>query len=223
MSRLRAVLLLALAAVTLGLQLGLAVPALAHTTRTAGAYTLTVGWKTEPTYVGVQNAVQLFVHDAHGTALDDIGDNLKVVVVYGSRQSPPLALEASFDPDTGLGVHGEFDAAIIPTQPGDYTFRFQGAIDGQSVDQSFTSGPDTFDTVQAPVGIEFPTQDPTAGQLGTSISRINPRVQAALSAARDAHDSSDTAETLGIGALVVAVVLGGSGLALGLAARRRVS
>ena len=203
------------------LGVGLAGPAQAHTSRVVGAYTMTVGWKVEPTYVGVQNAVQLFVHDAKGAPLDDIGNGLKVVVVFSSKQSPPLGLEPSFDPDTGLGTHGEFDAAIIPTEPGDYTFHFTGAINGQSVDQSFSSGPDTFDTVAAPTAIEFPSQDPTAGALATSISRINPRVAAAAVAARDAHSSSTTALSLAVVALAVAVVLGGAGLGIGLRAGRK--
>ena len=204
-----------------GLGVGLAGPAEAHTSRVVGAYTMTVGWKVEPTYVGVQNAVQLFVHDAKGTPLDDIGNGLKVVVLFSSKQSPPLDLEPSFDADTGLGTHGEFDAAVIPTQPGDYTFHFTGAINGQPVDQSFSSGPQTFDTVAVPTGIEFPTQDPTAGALATSISRINPRLASAVATARDAHSSSTAALSLAIVALAVAVIVGGAGLGMGLSSRRK--
>ena len=206
-----------------GLILALAGPASAHETRTVGAYTFTVGWKVEPTYVGVQNAVQLFVHDAKGNALDDIGDSLKVVVIYGTQQSSPLSLDASFDPDTGLGTHGEFDAAIIPTQPGDYTFHFTGSIGSQQIDQRFTSSDTTFDTVKTPVGIEFPGKDPTAGQLATSISRIDPRVSAAKSTADSASSSASTAQVLGIIGIVAGVVLGGAGLAVGLSARGRSS
>ena len=204
-----------------GLVIGLAGPASAHETRTVGAYNFTVGWKQEPTYVGVQNAVQLFVHDAQGKALDDIGDNLKVAVLFGSQQSAPLDLAASFDPDTGLGTHGEFDAAIIPTQPGNYTFHFTGSIGSQQIDQRFTSSDTTFDTVKVPTGIEFPTQDPTAGQLATSISRIDPRVSAAKTIADSASSSASTAKTLGIIGIVTGVVLGGAGLATGLSSRRR--
>ena len=206
-----------------GLILGLAGPASAHETRTVGAYTFTVGWKVEPTYVDVQNAVQLFVHDAKGNALDDIGDSLKVVVIYGSQQSAPLSLDASFDPDTGLGTHGEFDAAIIPTQPGNYTFHFTGSIGSQQIDQRFTSSDTTFDTVKTPVGIEFPAKDPTAGQLATALSRVDPRVSAARSAADSASSSASTATALGIIGIVAGVVLGGAGLAVGLSVRRRSS
>ena len=51
-----------------------------------------------------------------------------------AETSGPLDLEPSFDPDTGLGTHGEFDAAIIPTQPGNYTFHFYGSINGQPIE-----------------------------------------------------------------------------------------
>ena len=51
-----------------------------------GAYQFTVGWLVEPTYVGVQNAVQLLVHDAKGSPVDDIGDGLKVQVLFGSQK-----------------------------------------------------------------------------------------------------------------------------------------
>jgi hypothetical protein len=220
MSLMRKVLTPALA-LTLGLGVGVAGPAEAHTTRTVGTYRMTVGWRTEPAYVGIQNAVQLFVHDAKGDAVDDIGNALRVVVVIGSRQSPPLALEPSFDPDTGLGTHGEFDTPIIPTQPGDYTFHFTGAINGQPIDQSFSSGPDTFDTVTAPTAIEFPSQDPTAGQLAASVNRINPRVASAAGAAHDARDSSHTALILAVVALALALGLGGAGLGVELGAHRK--
>ncbi len=215
MSRLRLVLAAPLALLSTALLIvGLAGPASAHVSKNLGPYTITTGWQTEPTYVGSQNAVQLFVHDAQGNAVDDIGDGLKVIVSYGNQKTDQLDLMPSFDPDTNLGNHGEFDAAIIPTQPGNYTFHFVGNIKGLPVDQSFTSSDQTFDVVKAPSSIQFPTQAPTASQLAASVNHANSRINSASS-------SSDTALALGIAALAVAVLLGGTGLALGLTARRR--
>src|SRR5581483_11038555 len=99
-------------------------PAYAHEQRQVGAFLFTVGWSSEPTYVGQPNDVQLFIHDAKGNPVDDIGSppTIQLEVSFGSQTSAPLDLEPSFDPDTGLGTHGEFDASIIPTQVGDYTF-----------------------------------------------------------------------------------------------------
>src|ERR1700738_5069030 len=99
-----------------------AVPAWGHEQRQVSAYQLTVGWQHEPTYVGVENAVQLFIKDAKGNPIDDLGSppSLQVTVSTGAKTSDPLDLKASFDPDTSLGTHGEFDAAVIPTTPGIY-------------------------------------------------------------------------------------------------------
>ena len=48
-------------------------PASAHEQRKVGAYQFTVGWQREPTYAGVQNAIQLFLKDTSG---DDPGAGL---------------------------------------------------------------------------------------------------------------------------------------------------
>jgi hypothetical protein len=204
-------------------------PAFAHTTKTVGNYQFTVGWQHEPTYVGVQNGVALFVHDASGNPVDDLGaTGLKVQVVFSGQTSDPLIMQASFDPDTKLGTHGEFDAAIIPTRPGDYTFHFTGDINGQKIDESFTSGPQTFDTAKAPSPIEFPAKDPTIAELADGFNRLGPRVDAArvttaqaLAKAKSAQSSATAATTLAIVALVAGLAVGGAGLRSAIRARRK--
>jgi hypothetical protein len=198
----------------------IATPASAHEVRQVGAYQLTVGWEHEPTYTGVENAVQIFIKDSKGNPVDDLGDppSLKVQVINGSQTSDPLDLNASFDPDTGLGMHGEFDAAIVPTVPGDYTFHLTGSINGQTIDQKFTSSPTTFDPVKDPTEIQFPAKTPSNGQLATSISRLDTR---ATTAAKNAKDSASTAKTLAIVGIAVGVVLGGAALIVALSARKR--
>jgi hypothetical protein len=207
-----------------------AAPAFAHEQRQVGAYQFTVGWQHEPTYAGEQNAVQLFIKDAKGKPVDDIGapPSLQVEVITCSQKSDPLVLEPSFDEDTGLGTHGEFDAAIIPTRPGDYTFHFSGTIDGQKVDQSFTSSDQTFESVKEPSAIEFPAKDPSTGDLATNVDRLNPRVDNAVSAAdastktaSSAESTASSAQHLALAALIVGILLGGAGLLIGLSARRR--
>jgi len=199
----------------------LAAPALAHETRQVGSYQLAVGWTHEPTYVGVENGVQIFIHDAAGNPVDDLGNptSLKVAAIYGHQTSAPLDLEPSWDPDTGLGTHGEWDAALTPTQPGVYTFHLTGSINGQPVDEKFTSSDTTFDSVADPLAIEFPTQTPTVEALAQAQTRAEPRIAAAQAAAHSAQSSVDTAEVLAIVALVVAVVAGGAALFVSL--RRR--
>ena len=195
-------------------------PASAHEERKVGAYQLTVGWAHEPTYTGVENAVQIFIKDAKGNPVDDLGDppSLKVQVINGSQTSDPLDLKASFDPDTGEGTHGEFDASIIPTVPGDYTFHLTGSINGQNIDEKFTSSDKTFDPVKDPTEVQFPAKVPSNSQLAQSISRNETR---AASVAKSAKDSADTAKTLAIVGIAVGVVLGGAGLIVALTSRRR--
>jgi hypothetical protein len=219
----------ALLAVLATLVLVPASPAFAHEQRQVGAYQFTVGWEHEPTYTGFENGVQLFIKDAKGNPVDDLGDppSIKVQVVSGGQTSDPLDLKASFDADTGLGTHGEFDAAFIPTAPGNFTFHLTGTVNGQKVDESFTSSDKTFDPVKDPAEIEFPAKVPTNAQLATSISRITPRVDTAMSlaqadqrAAKKAKDQAATATTLAIVAIAVGVVIGLLGIIIGRSGRR---
>jgi hypothetical protein len=200
-----------------------ALPAAAHEQRQVGAYQFAVGWQQEPTYVGSLNAVQVFIHDAKGNPVDDLGDppSLQVTATTGGKTSSPLALESSFDPDTGLGTHGEFNAPLIPTSPGTYSFHFTGTVNGQQINETFTSSDSTFDNVVEPTPIEFPAQQPSTADLSTSISRLGPRVDTAAAAASSAHDKASTAATLSIVAIIVAVVLGVVSLVVALSARRR--
>jgi hypothetical protein len=198
-------------------------PAFAHEQRTVGKYKLAVGWQTEPTYAGFPNAVQVLVNDANGNPVADLGNppSIKAEVTTGTQKSDPLVFKPSFDADTGSGTKGEFNGAIVPTRPGVYTFRIFGTINGQAIDEKFTSSDATFDSVREPAEVEFPVKDPSAGQLATNIERISPRVDAAAKAATSATDRASNADTLALVALIVGVVIGGAGLVTGLAARRR--
>ncbi|HEX3539374.1 MAG TPA: hypothetical protein VHT75_02915 [Acidimicrobiales bacterium] len=206
------------------LSLFAAAPAFAHEQRTVGAYMFTVGWQHEPTYTGTLNAVQLFIHDVKGNPIDDIGSppTLQVTVATGTpaKTSDPLELKASFDPDTSLGMHGEFDAAVIPTAPGTYMFHFTGTLGGQKIDEKFISSDKTFDNVADPTAVEFPAAVPTGAALSTSISRLTPRVDNAVTVGGSARDRAGSATTLAVVALVVGGVLGVAGIAVGLTARR---
>ena len=202
--------------------LGLATPALAHEVRKVGAYQLTVGWQHEPVYAGTENAVQIFIHDSSGAPVDDLGNpvTLKVQVIFGSKTSDYLDLGPSFDEDTGLGTHGEWDAAITPTEPGNYTFHLTGSIHGQAIDQKFTSGPETFNAVDDPATVEFPTKTPSAQQQAAAITRLQATTADAASDASSAKDSASTATTVGVVAIVLAVVLGGVAIGLALTGRK---
>jgi hypothetical protein len=200
-----------------------ATAAFAHEQRQVGAYQLTVGWLNEPTYVDAQNAVIVIIKEAQGNLVDDFGDQqkLQVTVSTGNQTSTPLDMAASFDPDSGLGTHGEFLANIMPTRSGDYTFHFTGTIRGQKIDEKFTSGPKTFNTVDEPTASQFPVKDPSIGQLSGLTNRLSSRLDAGVAAAKSKADSASSKATigvvLGIIGIVVGGVLGGGGL---MAARR---
>jgi hypothetical protein len=195
--------------VALGLLLPLgllaAAPAYAHEVRYVGAYRFVVGWGTEPTYVGQENSVQLILsYRATGKPVINLGNSLRVTVIYGS-QSMVSGLEPTFDPDTGLGTPGDYRAWLFPTAPGNYTFHFTGTIGSQAINQSFTSGPTTFNTVQDPTASEFPLQTPTMTELSQRVSASLPRL-ATSSAASRAQLFGIVGLAVGAAGLVVALV-----------------
>jgi hypothetical protein len=195
----------AVLALTLPVGLLAAAPAWAHEVRDVGAYRFVVGWGTEPAYVGQENSVQMILSDrATGKPVVNLGNSLKVTVIYGS-QSMVFALEPTFDPDTGLGTPGDYRAWLFPTAPGNYTFHFSGTIGSQHVDQSFTSGPTTFNTVQDPTASEFPVQTPTMTELSQRVNVSLPRL-ATSSAASRAQLFAIVGLAVGAAGLAVALV-----------------
>jgi lipoprotein-anchoring transpeptidase ErfK/SrfK len=194
--------------------LALSAPAFAHEERTVGAYQIVVGWGDEPAYAGQKNSVQLILATKAGKPVLNLGDSLKVEVVFGEQQME-LSFEPAFDVEEGFGTPGDYRAWIIPTTPGTYTFHLVGAIGKQKVDERFTSGPTTFDDVADPAEVEFPTKVPTGTELSERLDREIPRVNAAIASARSqAEDRADTARTLA----VVGIVIGAVGLLLAVVA-----
>jgi hypothetical protein len=181
-----------------------AAPALAHEGRRLGDLELVVGFGTEPAYAGEVNSVQLIVEHA-GAPVLDVADTLEVEVSFGDG-SVQLPLEPAF------GSPGEYRAWFIPTAAGRYGFHFTGTIDDEDVDETFTSGPDTFSDVQDPATIAFPAVDaPTTTQLAELIGRVEPRLSgeiedaraAALARAAEVADDVSSAQTFGLIGLIV--------------------
>jgi len=204
--------------VLLALVVGVCAPAFAHVERTVGKYKFTVGWGDEPTYAGFRNSVQLILADSKGKPVTDLGDSLSVTVEF-SGQTVTYPLETTFDPDSGEGTPGDYRAFFIPTRPGNYTFHFTGSIHGQKVDQSFTSGPTTFDPVKDPTDAMFPAKDPSAGDLANRLQAVDTRTGLARTAADKGKSTANTALILAI----IGLALGASGLVVGVAGRRKKS
>ena len=179
-----------------------AAPALAHVDHSQGNLTIAVGFATEPAYAGQPNAVQLLVSRAERPVTDLATGDLSVEIGFGGQTTTVPA-----DPDFEVGewgTPGDYRAPFIPTQPGAYTFHVTGAVDGTDVDFSVTSGPKTFSDVVDPAAAMFPPIDaPSAADLATKVTVQAARTDAAISSAQR---SADTARTVAIGAIVVAIV-----------------
>src|SRR5438034_221807 len=150
----------------------LATPVAAHIVKQVGPYSVAIGWVHEPTYVGELNAVQVVIKDAKGNPVTDLSaDALKVVASTAGQQSDPMSLAPTFDEDTGLGIPGDYEAPMIPTAPGAYTFRVTGTIHQTAIDETVTSSESTFEPAIAPTDIEFPGAQPGLGEVATHLDR----------------------------------------------------
>jgi hypothetical protein len=202
------------------------VPALAasaHAERSAGPFDYEIGFGTEPAYAGQPNSVQLILNDT-GKPVTDMTDQLKVEVSFGN-DSENLSFEPNFEVG-GDGDPGDYRAWFVPSQPGKYTFHLTGKLSGTTFDETVTSGPATFDTVQELSSVSFPkTNAPTNEQLATRIEQDASRTQAALRAVQVSADSASDAASSAKTLAIVGVVLGAIGIiaAIGaLATRKRV-
>jgi hypothetical protein len=206
----------------------------AHDVFTSGPYRIAIGWQFEPssgtdTYVGEQNAIQVFVDtasatDQRGTPVSALNadcahPDFQVTVTVGSITSSPFCPEPVYDPDTGSGRLDEYDHPLIPTVVGIYTFHILGAINGTPVDQTVTSGPSTFDSVADSTASQFPIAVPSVTEIAGKVDAVNRRAATATTAAADANARASGAVTMSIVAIVVAVLLSAANLVIAL--RRR--
>jgi hypothetical protein len=202
------------------LSLAIVPPTAAHTGTEVGPFLLEIGWRTEPALVGQLNAVQvtIAVRDTGKTVLNLGPEDLKVVVSTAGVDSPALAFVPAFDAEEGKGPLGEYDAALVPTAPGDYTFHITGSIRGTDIDVTLASSDGAFDPVGGTSDLEFPVKLPSLTEVGTRLDRIDGRIAALQSAdpgrgildtaADTARKASDKADI----ALFVGAVVGGAGL-----------
>lgn len=187
----------------------------AHVVKQAGPYTVEIGWQHEPTYVGEANGVQVIVHDADDQPITDLGtDDLKVVVSTSGQQTSELTFEPGFDLEEGDGNPGEYNAPIMPTAPGDYTFHLTGAIHGEPVDITVASSDETFDTVRGTAEIQFPTKLPGVAEIVTRLDRIDQRLAAGGGPTQEAVDAAQRRADL---ALILGGGLGFLGIVAGIA------
>jgi len=161
---------------------------LAHESRDIDDITMVVGFLEEPVYSGQKSGLDLRVtHD--GEPVEGLEETLQAEVTFDG-QSRDLEISPQF------GEPGAYRSVFFPTAAGPYTFHVFGEIDGEAIDESFTSGPDTFSEVQDVTGGQFPVQFPSTGDI-----------------VRDAEAGANASTTA-----TIALVLGGAGLLAGLVA-----
>ncbi len=186
--------------------LALAPAAAGHVRKSAGPYTVELGWADEPAYSGVRNAVEVGARDAAGEPVDDSRASLRVEVSFGEARRE-LALEPA-------GERGAYVATIVPTRPGIYAFRVTGTLRGRSVDVAATCSDDTFDCVEGTGAIQFPFVEPSGSELDAKLDR-------ALARAARSEDAADDAQKLAIAALVAAALAIVAAVAVALRAARK--
>jgi hypothetical protein len=191
------------ALITVVALLTLATVTSAHEERKVGGYLIEAGFLSEPTLEGEPNAALLEIvktgtGGAAGKPVSGIADKLKVEITHvPSNTTKAMTLEESVEP-------GQYLAHFIPTAPGVYRFHFTGDINGMKLDETFTSGPNTFAEVESARSVQFPLQ------LGSS-REIEAAVRGAQASIDNVQNSADTARRLAI----VGMAVGAAGLALG--------
>lgn len=202
-------------------------PALAHTEVGEGDLAMVVGFGTEPAYSTQPNSVEVLVtHD--GEPVTDLrpGD-LQVEVSYGDR-----SMTMDLEPNFLVGVYGEpgdYRGWFVPSQPGEYTFHITGTVDGEEVDETVTSGPNTFSDVNDIAELAFPAVDaPSNEELATRLEQESSRaadelaaVQATLAQAEDDASSARTTALIAILVGAIGVIAGIAGIAAARGARTR--
>jgi hypothetical protein len=201
------------AALLLTLITGVAIPprpASAHETRAvaAGKYEMVVGFIVEPALEGQKNGLDLRVRVPGTPATPVLGveKTLQWEITHVATNKT-----ATFPIRTIFNDPGHYTADLILTAPGQYRFRFSGTIEGVAINETFTSG-ERFSNVEPSEELQFPEQ----------ISEAQAIEGAALDAQAVADEAADTASTarmLGLVAIALSVMMGGTAIALAL--RRR--
>ena len=161
---LRVVRTLGVSLFALGFLVALPLIASAHEARDVdnGKYHFVVGFLNEPAISGVVNSLDFRVSTntgtpvagaddeaATGTPIEGLESTLQVEIIYGD-QKKTLTLEPRWK------APGAYNAWVIPTAAGDYTFHIFGTINGDQVDENFTSSPEGFSSVVDAKTLQFP-------------------------------------------------------------------
>jgi hypothetical protein len=125
-----------------------------------GTYNIVVGFMNEPVFAGDKSGLEFWVtevsgatpapdEEGEGVPVEGLEETLQAEVIFGD-QTMELPLTAMWDQPGG------YYSVLFPTELGDYTFRIYGEINGTEIDESFTSGPETFGPLEDPEPLRFP-------------------------------------------------------------------
>jgi hypothetical protein len=142
--------------------------AYAHERRMVGPYQFVVGWLNEPAYVGQLNSLDLRVTDTRNTQpVAGLEKTLTADLSAGGLAAFPLSVSARF------GTAGAYNGYVMPTVVGTYMFHIVGKIDTMTIDEKFTSGPNTFGDIENTTVLQYPTKVPVADDLGKKLDAIS--------------------------------------------------
>lgn len=148
-------------------------------------------------------------HETVMVGVEGLEATLQVEVTHvDSGASQTMNLRPAFEDP------GHYVADLIPTDVGVYRLRVFGAVEGNSVDESFIShgGGGDFDDIRASADLQFPKIVPAAREIEAA-------ARGAQASADDAADSAAAARTMGVVGIVLGVVgvaVGGAALAVSL-------
>ena len=182
--------------------------AMAHERRdVGGGYQFVVGWLGEPAYEGIKNGLDLRV-SKDGKPVLGVEKTLKLDITHVDSNTTKSfaikAISANNDP-------GHYTTDVLPTVSGVYKFRFTGQVDSTNIDQTFTSGPGTFGSIEPTTPVQFPQPLASVREVQGAAKGASDAAAAATAAAKAATDAAASARTLAI----AGVALGTIGMALG--------
>lgn len=134
----------------------------AHETRVIadGQYEIVIGFQNEPVFAGDKSGLEFWVADisaatpeadgeGEGVPVEGLAETLQAEVIF-EDQIMELPLSPTW------GEPGSYGSVFFPVEPGTYSFRVYGTIGDVEIDETFTSGPQTFGDVADPAPLRFP-------------------------------------------------------------------
>ncbi|HZP96486.1 MAG TPA: hypothetical protein VFC31_09155 [Candidatus Limnocylindria bacterium] len=144
-------------------------PADAHERRNVGPYQFVVGWLNEPAFAGQLNAATVRISDPRenpAKPVEGLEKSLKIEVIQGGLSPFTGTVRAVF------GQPGLYALDMYPTVAGQYRFKVTGTVGTTSVNETFESGPTTFNDVQQPSPLQYPVKVPVGDDLGKRLDAI---------------------------------------------------